>query len=73
LTAWNSTSPMRSDRLAKSRLATALSIRPSNPKRRVVFIKRARDLDWRIYDQALTPVRELPEIGERPAEGERTA
>jgi hypothetical protein len=39
----------------------------------VVFIKRARDLDWMIYDQALTPVRELPEIGERPAKGERTA
>jgi cation diffusion facilitator family transporter len=35
-------------------------------------IKRARDLDWRIYDLALTPVRELPEIGERSAEGERT-
>src|SRR5215216_6755535 len=28
-------------------------------------IKRARDLDWRIYDLALTPVRELPEIGKR--------
>ena len=28
---------MRSDRLAKCRLATALSIRLSNPKRRVVF------------------------------------
>jgi len=52
---------MRSDRLAKSRLATASSKRPCNPKRRVVFIKRARDLDWRIYDLALTPVRELPE------------
>jgi hypothetical protein len=39
----------------------------------VVFIKRARDLDWRIYDLALMPVRELPEIGERPAQGERTA
>ena len=36
-------------------------------------MKRARDLDWRIYDQALTPVRELPEIVERSAEGERTA
>ena len=24
-------------------------------------LKRARDLDWRIYDLALTPVRELPE------------
>jgi hypothetical protein len=36
-------------------------------------MKRARDLDWRIYDQALTPVRELPEIGEWSAEGERTA
>jgi cation diffusion facilitator family transporter len=35
-------------------------------------IKRARDLDWRIYDLALTPVRELPEIGKRSAEGERT-
>ena len=35
-------------------------------------IRRARDLDWRIYDLALTPVRELPEIGERLAEGERT-
>jgi hypothetical protein len=64
---------MRSDRLAKSRLATASRIRPSNPKKRVVFIKRARDLEWWIYDQALTPVRELPEIGERPAEGQRTA
>ena len=38
-----------------------------------VAIKRARDLDWRIYDPALTPVRELPEIVERSAEGERTA
>ncbi len=37
MTAWNSTSPTRSDRLAKRRLAIALSIRPSNPKRRVVF------------------------------------
>jgi cation diffusion facilitator family transporter len=35
-------------------------------------IKRARDLDWRIYDLALTPVRELPETGERSAERERT-
>jgi hypothetical protein len=24
-------------------------------------LKRAHDLDWRIYDLALTPVRELPE------------
>jgi hypothetical protein len=24
-------------------------------------LKQARDLDWRIYDLALTPVRELPE------------
>ena len=24
-------------------------------------LKRARDLDWRIHDLALTPVRELPE------------
>jgi cation diffusion facilitator family transporter len=28
-------------------------------------IKHARELDWRIYDLALTPVRELPEIGEQ--------
>jgi hypothetical protein len=39
----------------------------------VVFIKRARDLEWWIYDQALTPVRELPETGDHQAEGERTA
>ena len=34
-------------------------------------IKRARDLDWRIYDLALTPVRELPGTDERTAKGER--
>jgi cation diffusion facilitator family transporter len=34
-------------------------------------IKRARDLDWRIYDLALTPVRELPETDERTAKGEQ--
>jgi cation diffusion facilitator family transporter len=30
-------------------------------------LERARDLDWRIHDLALTPVRELPERGERGA------
>ena len=34
-------------------------------------IKRARDLDWRIYDLTLTPVRELPGTDERTAKGER--
>jgi hypothetical protein len=34
-------------------------------------IKRARGLDWRIYDLALTPVRELPGTDERTAKGER--
>jgi cation diffusion facilitator family transporter len=34
-------------------------------------LKRARDLDWRIHDLALTPVRELPETDERTAKGER--
>ncbi len=28
-------------------------------------LKRARDLDWRIHDLALTPVRRLPQKGER--------
>jgi cation diffusion facilitator family transporter len=28
-------------------------------------LERARDLDWRIHDLALTPVRELPRAGER--------
>jgi hypothetical protein len=30
-------------------------------------LERARDLDWRIHDLALTPVRQLPEQGERGA------
>jgi divalent metal cation (Fe/Co/Zn/Cd) transporter len=30
-------------------------------------LERARDLDWRIHDLALTPVRELPGGGERNA------
>jgi len=30
-------------------------------------LRRDRDLDWRIHDLALTPVRELPETGERGA------
>ena len=30
-------------------------------------LARARDLDWRIHDLALTPVRELPGGGERNA------
>ena len=30
-------------------------------------LKCARDLDWRIHDLALTPVRELPKPGERGA------
>jgi hypothetical protein len=34
-------------------------------------LKRARELDWRIHDLALTPVRELPEKGEQTAEGEQ--
>jgi cation diffusion facilitator family transporter len=34
-------------------------------------LKQARDLDWRIYDLALTPVRELPGTDERTAKGER--
>ena len=34
-------------------------------------IKRARNLDWRIYDLALTPVRELPGTVERTAKRER--
>jgi cation diffusion facilitator family transporter len=34
-------------------------------------LKRARDLDWRIYDLALTPVRDLPQIGERTTEEEQ--
>jgi cation diffusion facilitator family transporter len=32
-------------------------------------LKQARDLDWRIYDLALTPVRELPGTDERTAKG----
>src|ERR671910_977144 len=44
---------------------------PNIPEKVEDAIRRARDLDWRIYDLALTPVRELPETGERPAEGER--
>jgi divalent metal cation (Fe/Co/Zn/Cd) transporter len=35
-------------------------------------LERARDLDWRIHDLALTPVRELPEAGERATKGDRT-
>ena len=35
-------------------------------------LRRARDLDWRIYDLALTPVRELPEEGEHTAKEGRT-
>ena len=34
-------------------------------------LKRARDLDWRIYDLALTPVRDLPQIGELTTEEEQ--
>jgi len=34
-------------------------------------LKHARELDWRIHDLALTPVRELPETDERSAKGER--
>lgn len=34
-------------------------------------LERARGLDWRIHDLALTPVRELPEAAERAAGGER--
>ena len=33
-------------------------------------LRRARDLDWRIYDLALTPVRELPEKGDKTAQEE---
>jgi cation diffusion facilitator family transporter len=36
-------------------------------------LKRARELDWRIHDLALMPVRELPEKGERRTEGEQTS
>jgi hypothetical protein len=36
-------------------------------------LKRARELDWRIHDLALTPVRELPDKGERRTEGEQTS
>lgn len=35
-------------------------------------LKRARDLDWRIHDLALMPVRELPEKVGRPAKEKRT-
>jgi cation diffusion facilitator family transporter len=35
-------------------------------------LKRARDLDWRIYDLALMPVRELPEKGGQAAEEKQT-
>jgi hypothetical protein len=31
-------------------------------------LKQARDLDWRIYDLALVPVRELPKEGGQVAE-----
>jgi hypothetical protein len=31
-------------------------------------LEQARDLDWRIYDLALMPVRELPEKGGQAAE-----
>ena len=31
-------------------------------------LEQARDLDWRIYDLALMPVRELPEKGGEAAE-----
>src|ERR671910_3012625 len=44
---------------------------PNIPEKVEDAIKHSRELDWRIYDLALTPVRELPETGERPAEGER--
>jgi cation diffusion facilitator family transporter len=44
---------------------------PSNdtniPEKVEDALRRARDLDWRIHDLALTPVRELPEPGERGA------
>ena len=33
---------------------------------------QARGLDWRIYDVALMPVRELPEKGGQAAEEKRT-
>ena len=32
---------------------------------------QARGLDWRIYDVALMPVRELPEKGRQAAEGKQ--
>ena len=32
---------------------------------------QARGLDWRIYDLALMPVRELPEKGGQEAEGKQ--
>ena len=35
-------------------------------------LKQARCLDWRIYDVALMPVRELPEKGGQAAEEKRT-
>jgi divalent metal cation (Fe/Co/Zn/Cd) transporter len=35
-------------------------------------LKRARDLDWRIYDLALMPVRELPEKGGQAAQEVQT-
>ena len=35
-------------------------------------LKRARGLDWRIYDLALMPVRELPEKGGQAAEEKQT-
>jgi len=35
-------------------------------------LEQARDLDWRIYDLALMPVRELPEKGGQAAEEKQT-
>jgi hypothetical protein len=35
-------------------------------------LNRVRDLDWRIYDMALMPVRELPEKGGQAAEEKQT-
>ena len=35
-------------------------------------LERARGLDWRIYDLALMPVRELPEKGGQAVEGQQT-
>jgi cation diffusion facilitator family transporter len=35
-------------------------------------LRRARELDWRIHDLAITPIRELPEEGGRTAKGRRT-